>query len=184
LVAAEGDAAVSGIDPIVGHLAAMTTGLTKAQEAAGAADNAAVQIAQRAAGSGFTGIAQNMSRVRDAIREIGVGVAAVGTAVTQAQSPVAAASTQSSPEETVAVLAPMAQQLDTVHGLIGAAVERVNQAKQLAASVLQGGQPGPLLGRLESIRETLMTVAQRGAGAKKNVETAIAQARATGDAGN
>ena len=60
---------MSGIDPIAADLAAMTAGLGKAQEAANAADNAAAQIAQRAAGSGFAGIAQNMSRVRDAMRE-------------------------------------------------------------------------------------------------------------------
>ena len=162
----------------------MTAGLGKAQEAVNAADSAAVQIAQKAAGSGFSGIAQNLARVREAIRQISAGVTAAGQAVNQAQAPVGAAGKQPSPEETVAALAPVIQQLDTVHGRIGAVIEQVNRAKQLAGSVLQGGQPGPLLGRLDAIREIMLTVAQRGAAAKKNVETAIAQARTTGEAGN
>lgn len=162
----------------------MTTGLGKAREAANAADNAAVQIAQRAAGSGFAGIAQNMSRIREAIRAIAAGITGAGQAVTQAQAPVGAAGKQPSPEETIAALAPLTQQLDTVHSLIGAVIEQVNRAKQLAGSVLQGGQPGPLLGRLDAIREVMVAVAQRGTAAKQNVETAIAQARKTGDAGN
>lgn len=175
---------MSGIDPIAADLAAMTAGLEKAQQAVNAADNTAVQIAQRAAGSGFAGIAQNMSRVREAIRKIATGVTAAGRAVEEARTPVAAAAKQPSPQETIAVLAPMAAQLDTIHGLLAAAVEQVNRAKQLAASVLQGGQPGPLLGRLDAIREVLSAVAQGGIGAKRNVEAAIAQVRSTGDAGN
>jgi hypothetical protein len=41
-----------------------------------------------------------------------------------------------------------------------------------------------LLGRLDAVRELLVAVAQRGTGAKQNLETTIAQARNTGDAGN
>ena len=175
---------MSGIDPIAADLAAMTAGLGKAQEAANAADNAAAQIAQRAAGSGFAGIAQNMSRVRDAIREIAVGAAAAGRAVAETGAPVAAAPTRPSPRETIAVLAPIAKQLDTVHGLVAAVIEQIGRAKQLAASVLQGGQPGPLLARLDAIREILVAVAQRGIAAKQNVEAAVAEVRRTGDAGN
>jgi hypothetical protein len=69
---------VSGIDPIAADLAAITAGIEKAQESANAADNAVVLIARRVAGSGFAGIAQNVMRVRDAIREIAAGVAAAG----------------------------------------------------------------------------------------------------------
>jgi hypothetical protein len=169
---------------IAGDLDAMAAGLSKALEAAVAADSAAVQIAQRAAGSGFAGIAQSMNRVRDAIREISTGIAAAGQAVTEARAPGAAASEQSSPREAIAVLAAVVERLNTVHGRIGASVERVERAKQLAASVLEGGQPGPMLSRLDAVRQLLVAVAQRGNAAKQSVDTAMAEVRKTGDAGN
>jgi hypothetical protein len=61
---------VSLIKNIDGELAAMTTGLGRALELTAEAINAAGRIATRAAGSGFIGIAQRMTQVRDAIQEV------------------------------------------------------------------------------------------------------------------
>ena len=175
---------MSHIDTISGDLEAMSTGLGRAHDVAAAADNAAVQIAQRAAGSGFAGIAQNMGRLREAIRDIRAGAAAVAETVIQAHASLAAASKQPSPGETIAVLAPVMESLSTIDGRIGAVVETVTKAKQLVAAILHGGQPGPMLALLDAIRDVLVAVAHRGTAAKQHVETALAEVRKTGDAGN
>jgi hypothetical protein len=98
--------------------------------------------------------------------------------------PVAHAAKQASPEETVAVLAPVLERMNTVAGGVNASIEKVNQAQKLAASVLQGGAPGPMLAKLDAIRQVLVQVAQRAAAAKQHLEAALQQVRAVGDAGN
>ena len=169
---------------IDGSLAAMTTGVGRAQEATAAADAAAGQIAARAAGSGFVGVAQAMARVRDAIREVHAQVTGVGDSVDEARTAVASAPDQMSPQQTIAVLAVALERIGTVHTGIGAAVATVDQVRQLASASLHGGRPGPMLARLDAIKQVLVAVAQRGNTARQQVETALAEVRKTGDAGN
>jgi hypothetical protein len=175
---------VSLIRDIDVSLAAMTTGIGRAQETTAAADHAAGQIAARAAGSGFVGIAQAMARVRDAIKEVHAQIAGLGNSVNEARTPVASAPDQMSPQQTIAVLAPASEKIGTIHSEIGGAIAKVDQVRQLATATLQGGQPGPMLARLDAIKQVLVAVAQRGNTAKQQVETALAEARKTGDAGN
>lgn len=175
---------MSLIRNIDGELAAVTTGIGRAQETAAAADNAAGQIAARAAGSGFVGIAHAMARVRDAIKEIHARIAGLGTSVDEARTPVSSAPDQMSPEQTIAVLAPASEKITAIHGGIGATVTKVGEVQQLVAATLQGGQPGPMLGRLDAIKQVLVAVGQRCDAAKQHVETALAEARQVGAAGN
>jgi hypothetical protein len=62
---------------------------------------------------------------------------------------------------TLTLLESLTQRLDGAHGRIGAVVEAVGRAQKLAAAVLQGGQPGPMLARLEAIRTALLAAADR-----------------------
>ena len=82
------------------------------------------------------------------------------------------------------MLEPLTQQLDGVHSGVGAVMEAIGKAQQLTNGVLQGGQPGPLLARLDAIRTTMLAVAQHTAQAKEHTTTALAEARKTGDQGN
>ena len=175
---------MSVVESLGTNLGSVDVGLERARNETVAADHAAEQIAIRAAGSGFGGIAQNMSRVRAAIGEIGSGINAVNGRVGEAATVVAATPKQPTPQETVALLEPLTQQLDGIHSGIGAVMEAIGKAQQLTNAVLQGGQPGPLLARLEAIRNTVIAVAQHTTQAKQHTTTALAEARKTGDQGN
>jgi Family of unknown function (DUF6244) len=175
---------VSVLDPVVNGLRAMGVGVGNAAGDVAAADQAAQQIGQHAAGRGFAGIAQGLTRVRDSIREIHARVRAVDDSVKQTQSTLASVPDQATPQATVAALAPVQAQLDAVHAGIGAAIAKIDQTKQLAAATLQGGRPGPLLGRLDAIRQTLLTVVQICNSARQQLLTAVAEAKQPGGQGN
>ena len=159
-------------------------GLAKAQEVAVAADHAAQQVVQHAAGSGFAGIAQGLGRIRESIKEIHDRVSALNDPVTQAQTTIAAVPEQATPQETITALTPAHAQLDAVHNGIGAAMTKIDETRQLVAAALQGGQPGPMLTRLDAMKQTLLTVTQVRNTAKQQIETALAEVRKTGDQGN
>jgi hypothetical protein len=175
---------VSILVTLSGDLASMADGLGAAQRNAAAADKAAEQIAQRAAAGGFIGIARNMSRVREAIKHIHGAVAVAATSLTDARAPVDQAPKQPSPEETAAVLGSVDERLRATGAGVTAATEKVDQAKTVAAAVLQGGQPGPILARLDGIRQILVQVNQRCGAARQHVEAASKEVRAVGEAGN
>ena len=162
----------------------MAAGVERAQQEAAGADHAAQQIAQRAAASGFLGVAQSMARVRTAISELRGNLGALGQSVHETGTQVAAAPKQPTAQETITACAPLAEKMDGIRAAINGCVERVDQAKRLTAAVLQGGEPGPMLGRLDSIRNVLVTIAARVTEAKQHVETTLAEAKATGRAGN
>src|SRR5262245_59127083 len=175
---------MSVVESLGTSLGAVGVGLERAQQETIAADHAAEQIATRAAGSGFGGIAQNMARVRAAIQQIGTGIGAVDGRVGEAATVVAATPKQPTPQETRAVLEPLTQQLDGIHAGVGAVMEAIGKAQHLTNAVLQGGQPGPLLARLDAIRTTMLAVAQHTTQAKEHTTTALAEVRKTGDQGN
>jgi hypothetical protein len=176
--------AVSVLDPVYEGLHAIGVGVGKALESVAAADQAAQRIGQHAEGSGFVGIAQGLSRVRDSIREISARVSAVNESAKQTQSILANVPEQATPQATVAALTPVQAQLDSVHSGIGAALAKIDETKQLVAATLHGGQPGPMLGRLDTIRQTLLTVTHICNSAKQQFLTAVAEAKEAGGQGN
>ena len=58
------------------------------------------------------------------------------------------------------------------------------ELRAMTAGALQGGQPGPMLGRLDAIRQVLLAVVQHDNAAKQHVETALAEAQQVGAEGN
>lgn len=175
---------MSHIEKITGELRAMTAGVDRAQGNAAGADAKAQEIAARAARSGFTGIAAGMSRLRNEIAEVRARLAGVGSFINEAATAVAAAPKEMSPEQTIAVLAPVQEKVSGVRDQITATIAKVEETKQLAAAVLRGGQPGPMISALDSIKQVLVLVAQRGGTAKQQVEIAVGEARQVGESGN
>ena len=175
---------MSTIEAVALDLAAMNNGLDKARQATAAADDTAQKIATQAAGAGFTGIAQNLSRLRAAIREIQTGIAAAGGPVGETSAAIATVPKQATPQETRSVLEPVTQKLDGIHAAIAAVMEAITKAQQLAVAILEGGQPGPMLARLDAIRQTMLAVAERNNQTKQHLTDALAAARTTGDQGN
>ncbi|MGC5331459.1 DUF6244 family protein [Micromonospora sp. DT62] len=175
---------MSHIEKITAELRALTTGVDRAQGLAAAADNQAQEVALRAATAGFAAVAAGLARVRDAISEIRAGLGSVATTITEATKATAAVPQEASPHETITGLAPVRNACDGIRDAAAATAAQVRETRQLVTTVLHGGQPGPLVQSLESITQVLSLVAQRTSTARQAVETAIAEARQLGSAGN
>ena len=143
---------------------AMMVGVDRAGQAALAGQQVAQAIAQRAAASGFTGVAQSMGRVRDAVGEVRAGIGRLSEAVRSLGVAIASADREPLPQDLINICMSVLGRLGTVHAAIGGCIAGVDRAKGLASSVLQGGEPGPMLARLEATRQVLACAA-RGCGA-------------------
>jgi hypothetical protein len=172
------------IDAISAELRTMTAGVDQALKAVTVADGRAQEIAARAARSGFVGIAAGVAEVRNAIGEIRTRVTAVGQSINEAVKPVIAAPQEPSPEQTITALAPATQSVIAAREGITAAIGQVQQTRQMAAMVLRGGQPGPMLTALDAIKQVLDQLAVRCGTALTHLQAAVAQARQTGGSGN
>ncbi len=175
---------VSHIEKITGELLAMAAGVDKAQGDAATADARAQEIAARAARSGFTAIAAGVSQVRSAIAEVRARLVSVGGSINEAAAAVVAAPWEMSPEQTIAVLAPVQEKVGGVQDQVAATITKVEETKQVAAAVLRGGQPGPMVSALDAVKQVLVLVAQRAGTAKHGVQTAVGEARQLGGSGN
>ncbi len=175
---------MAGIDAISADLQAMAAGIEQAHTAAAGADARAQEIAARAARSGFAGIAAGMVQVRRAIGEIRTRLTGIGAAVNEAVKPVTAAPQEMSPEQTITVLSPATEKLTAARDGIAATIGKVDQTRRLAATVLHGGQPGPMLTTLDAIKQILDQLTARCDAAQQHLRAAVAEARQIGGQGN
>lgn len=150
---------MSVIEEIRGDLAAMSVGVGSAQNTAAEAEEAAGEIEERAAAAGFIGIADGMSQVRDAVQEIRARLSTAGDELDQAHAPVDSAPKQTTPEPTIGALSPATQDLGTVYETVAATIDKVEDTQRLVEAVLDGGEPGPMLSRLDAIKQELEQVA-------------------------
>ncbi|MBO4205088.1 DUF6244 family protein [Micromonospora echinofusca] len=175
---------MSHIEKITGELRALMTGVERAQGLTAAADSQAQEVALRAAGAGFVTVAAGVARVRNAITSIQGGLGSLAGSIGEATKATAAVPNEATPQETIAGLAPVQSAVDAARDAAAGAITGVGEAQQLVAMVLQGGQPGPLLQALDSIKQVLVLVVQRTGGARQAIEAAIAEARQLGSLGN
>ncbi|MFV2116865.1 DUF6244 family protein [Micromonospora sp. LOL_025] len=175
---------MSHIEKITGELRALTAGVDRAQALASAADNQAQEVALRAAGAGFAAVAAGLTRVRDGIATVRGGLGSLATTVGEATKSTTAVPQEASPHETITGLTPVHHAVDGIRDTAAATIAQVGQTRQLVTTVLHGGQPGPLVQSLEQITQVLTLVVQRTVTARQAVETAIAEARQLGSAGN
>ncbi|GIJ80360.1 hypothetical protein Xph01_47920 [Micromonospora phaseoli] len=185
LLSSIGDAGyVSQIEKITGELRALMTGVERAQGLAAAADSQAQEVALRAAGAGFVAVAAGVARVRNAITSIQSGLRSLASSIGEATKATAAVPNEATAQETIAGLAPVQSAVDAARDAAAGAITGVGEAQQLVVMVLQGGQPGPLLQALDSIKQVLVLVVARTGGARQAIEAAIAEARQLGSSGN
>lgn len=175
---------MSHIEKITGELRALTAGVDRAQGLAAAADNQAQEVALRAAGAGFAAVAAGLARVRDAIAGIRGGLGGLATTLGEASKATAAVPQEATPDETTAGLTPVGTAIDSMRGAAAATIAQVGEAQRLVTTVLQGGQPGPLVQALENVKQVLVLTVQRTGSARQSVDTAIAEARQLGSSGN
>ncbi|PZV97259.1 hypothetical protein SAMN05443287_10543 [Micromonospora phaseoli] len=175
---------MSQIEKITGELRALMTGVERAQGLAAAADSQAQEVALRAAGAGFVAVAAGVARVRNAITSIQSGLRSLASSIGEATKATAAVPNEATAQETIAGLAPVQSAVDAARDAAAGAITGVGEAQQLVVMVLQGGQPGPLLQALDSIKQVLVLVVARTGGARQAIEAAIAEARQLGSSGN
>ncbi|NBE85304.1 DUF6244 family protein [Micromonospora rubida] len=175
---------MSHIEKITGELRALMTGVERAQGLAAAADNQAQEVALRAAGAGFAAVAAGMTRVRSAITGLQGGLNSLYGSIGEATKTTAAIPHKATPHETISGLTPVQAAVAGARDAAAGAIAQVGEAQQLVTMILQGGQPGPLLQSMESIKQVLVLVVQRTGTARQYVEAAIAEARQLGSSGN
>ncbi|WP_433532336.1 DUF6244 family protein [Micromonospora sp. CA-263727] len=175
---------MSHIEKITGELRVLMTGVERAQGLAAGADNQAQQVAMRAAGAGFVVVAAGMARVRDAITSIQGGLGNIANAIGEATKATTAVPQEATPQQTIAGLAPVQSAVDNARDAAAVTIGHVGEAQKLVTMTLQGGQPGPLLQALDSIKQVLALVVTRTGGARQHIEAAIAEARQLGSSGN
>lgn len=175
---------MSSIEKVTGELRALAAGVERAQGQAAAAAKQAQEVAARAAGAGFLAVAAGMARVRDSISGVQGRLGELGELIAGAAKRTAAVPQVSSPDETISGLTPTQNTLDDVRAVATRTIEQVTEAQQLVTAILQGGQPGPMLSALESVKQVLAQVAQRTGSARQHVDAAIAEARQLGSSGS
>lgn len=175
---------MSHIDQLTGELRALMTGVERAQEQATAVDRQAQEVAVRAAGAGFAAVAAGMVRVRDAIATIQSGLGGLTGLIGEATKATAAVPQGVSPQETIAGLMPVQSSVDGAREAAAGTISRISEVQQLVVMILQGGQPGPMLSALDSIKQILVQMTQRTTAARQCVDAAIADARQLGSLGN
>ncbi|TDC61057.1 hypothetical protein E1258_12715 [Micromonospora sp. KC207] len=175
---------MSHIENIAGELRGLMAGVERAQGLAAAADRQAQEVSLRAAGAGFAAVAAGAVRVRRAIIGIQGGLGGLGGSLGEAAKATAAVPNEATPQETIAGLAPVQSAVDKARETAAGVITGVGEAQQLVAGILRGGQPGPLLQALDSIKQVLVLVVAGTGGARQSIEAAIAEARQLGTSGN
>ncbi|MEW2383673.1 DUF6244 family protein [Micromonospora sp. NPDC047707] len=175
---------MSHIEVITGELRVLLTGVERAQGLTVAADNQAQQVALRAAGAGFAAVAAGMARVRDAIATVQGRLGGLAGSIGEAVKMTAAVPHEATAQETIAGLLPVQSGIDSARDAAAGIITQVGETQQLVAMVLQGGQPGPLLQSMESVKQVLVSVVQRAGSARRAVDVAAAEARQLGSSGN
>ncbi|MEV2241043.1 DUF6244 family protein [Micromonospora sp. NPDC049891] len=175
---------MSHIEKITGELRALMAGVERAQGLVAAADRQAQEVTLRAAGAGFAAVAAGMARVHNAITGIQGGLGSLAGSIGDATKSTAAVPHEATPQQTASGLAPVLGATDSARDAARGAIEQVGAAQQLVTMVLQGGQPGPLLQALDSVKQVLVMVSARTGAVRQAVEAAITEARQLGSSGN
>jgi hypothetical protein len=160
-------------DTIGADLQAMVAGVDRSQQEVAAVVRAVEQIAALAATSGFVGITAGLARVRDVLGQARSRLDEASGVLGEASRSVGSVAQQPSPQETIAALTPVVAALTAVEGSVAAAASAVDEARRLVVVALQGGQPGPTLGRLQQVMQILAAIRTRGPEARRHVDAAL-----------
>jgi hypothetical protein len=162
-------------ESIAADLAGAVEALALAEQQAAAAAEQAGQVIVRAAGTGFQGVATAMVGIRDQITTIRGALANAAMPGQDAATAVRAVGDQSSPTEANGHLSTAMDKLDTMRKSVVAIGEQTATVMSRVEAALHGGQPGPLLARLDGIRQQLATTNQRTDAIRTRIAATIAR---------
>ena len=153
----------------------------QAQSAARQLDGRAQQVQSRAGANGFRGVADRVGAARNRlkqIREMQGGVAATAKCTAEM---VRRVTEDMSPADVVSTLAPAAQQLGSASTAASATTAELDKLAAEIAAALRGGQPGPLIGLVNQVKQAMVRVVAGLGTAKKTVDDTITAAQQTGN---
>ena len=163
-------------EAIGGDLAQVVAAISRArEETLGAAEHAR-HTTQHAAAQGYPGIAAGMDAIRSQILAILAALDSAATAARDAEATVRGVSDRRNPDEVAARLAASIRQIDAMRSALYGAAQQIATASGNIHQTLHGGQPGPLLERLDLVRQLAAIAAQRGDTAKQRLQSAISNA--------
>lgn len=167
---------------------------TLTQELAGlqAAANAAASAASHANGAvgqaqqaGFARVAEGLANLAGRIDKLSARLATAADQVTPGQQAAAEVTAQTTPTQAIDKLTVTIGAVDTAHAAITEAVQETGEVETETAQLLEGAQPGPLLGMLRDVRTAAADAAEQGAAAKEHAQAGIATGQQVGGgAGN
>lgn len=172
------------IEQAAAALQAIANGIDKTANDAAAAEANAQQIAARAAAHGFLGVAQGMHQVQTILQQLTVQLRTASRHYREAAACVAAAGQERSPEHNIATLSAGQGKAGAAFTGLTAGLHTLADTQRMTATVLHGGQPAPMLARLDAIKQLLVGMAQHGTEARQGLESAISEAKQTGRVGS
>mgnify|MGYP006350039773 FL=1 len=161
------------IDGIATDLAWIIGAINRARGECGGAAELAGQIARRAAGSGYEAIAVQFDGIRKQITILAGTLGAAASAASSAGTTARAMSGRSTPDEVRGRLGEAAGQLDAMRSGLVTAIEQLGAVSDRVHGALHGGQPGPMLQRLDMIRQLVQAAGMRSTGTKTAIHAAI-----------
>jgi hypothetical protein len=176
----KGAAQVTDLDAITDTMQAISAGIAEARQRAVAADSAIQAVAARMANTGFTGIANAVSRTRPALATAQSALVSAIATVEELLTSLRLVPPSPTPQQVIAALEPVSTALAGCRDAIRAAMTALAQTQQLVSTALRGGQPGPLTAALTSMSQILTMVDQHTRTAVQQIHDAIDTARQTG----
>ena len=169
---------------IAGELVQVVAAIGRAQEEAQGAVEQARMTAMRASASGYAAIASQLDAIRKQILAIHGVLDGAATSAKGAGGTVRDVTDRMSPEEVAGRFTTATEQITTMRSTLYAAAQQIATTSGNVSQALRGGQPGPLLQRLDLVRQLAAMAAQRGDGAKASIQAAIGHAGHLGSPGN
>jgi hypothetical protein len=169
---------------IAGELAQVVAAIGRAQEEALGAAEAARTTTMRAAAAGYAAIAGQLDAIRKQIHTIHGILDSAATTAKEAGGTVREVTDRMNPTEVASRLSATTAKIDTMRGTLYSAAQQLATTSGNVSQALHGGQPGPMLQRLDLVRQLAAIANQRGGAVKQSIQSALGRVGQIGGSGN
>lgn len=173
---------MTDVGEIVSSLQQLDAALQSAIGAAERAGRFAGRVEQNLGKTGLRRMALRMREVSSSIRQAHKHLGVQAQTVAAVSSAVSTAPVATDPTAALASLEPAGARLSDVERILGLGVDRVGKQQALAADILRGAKPGPLLAMLDEVANPLRQAVECAAAARKQTADLVAEVRAAGQA--
>jgi hypothetical protein len=163
-----------------GEVAQVVAAISRAQEEALGAAEQATTTTMRAASAGYAAIASQLDAIRRQILAINGVLDGAAIAAKEAGGTVREVTDRMNPTEVARRLSTATAKIEAMRGTLYEAAQQIAITSGNVSQALHGGQPGPLLQRLDLVRQLAAIANHRGDGAKRGINAAIGNAGGLG----